>query len=219
MRNLAGRLLKHYPTIAATLALVIALSGIGTALAGVIVGSKQIKNGSILSRDIHKAGVRSTDVKNGTIGSADIGDGDVQPQDVTMPSPAQIKDSDVAAIVPTLDFALVETVGSYAKEDPNSILEVDWTGSVRGENGGEQSGCVFQLRVDGQPAPGGAGEVFGRGLTSVSASALFSGLPAGPHQIEIWARMTINAAMGNSCMVGPAAAGVAQTIVVSEQVI
>jgi hypothetical protein len=96
---------------------------------------------------------------------------------------------------------------------------VDWTGSVEGHNGGETSGCVFQIRVDGQPSAAGAGEVFGKGLTSVSASALFTGLAAGPHKIEIWARMVVDTSAGNSCTVGPAAAGIGQTVVVSEQVV
>jgi hypothetical protein len=217
----------------ALLALIVSLLGtgaVGANAVGVLVGSKQIRNGSILTQDIHKsavkssdigpAAVQSTDVEDGAIDSTDIGNGEVEPQDVTMPDPAQLKESDVATFVPTVDFALLDIVGSYSKDDPTSVLEVDWTGSVEGHNGGEASGCVFQLRVDGQPPAGGGGEIFGKGLTSASASALFPGLAAGPHQVEIWARKVLpNTGMGDSCTVGPAEAGIKQTVVVSELVV
>ncbi len=224
--------LNEYSGVLALAALVASVAAlcVGGAVAGsVLVGSKQIRNGSILTQDIHKAAVkasdigtgavRSADLQNGAVQSADIGNDQVEPANLDVPPPAQLKDSGVASITPTLSFARVDVVGIYSKEDPASVLEVDWTGSVRGENGGEASGCVFQLRVDGQPAPAGGGEVFARGLASVSAAALFPGLGPGPHQIEVWARMTIDTPSGNNCTVGPAAAGVGQTVVVSEQVV
>jgi len=223
---------------------------------GVLVTSKQIKNGSILTQDIHKNAVTdksigsnavtSTDIKNDAVGaedigagqvdseaigtgqvsSSDIGNGQVTPQDVTMPGPEQIKDSDVAKLAPaSLAFQRLDEVGSYTKEDPDSALQVEWTGSVDGHNEGEASGCVFQLRVDGQPPQGGGGEVFGLGVVSIADSALFSGLGSGPHAIEIWARLAqfeptpMGGPNANSCTVGPAAAGISQTIVVSELVI
>lgn len=251
-----------YSAITSTLALVVAIAALcvgGAMASGVLVTSKQIKNGSILTQDLHKNAVKGKDIAensvgsseigagqvtapdigadqvtapaigagqvdseaigNGDVSSADIGNGQVQPQDVTMPEPEQLKDGDTAVLAaPTLEFQKVDDVGTYLKEDAESELEVDWTGSVKGENGGEASGCVFQLRVDGQPAPNAGGEVFGKGLTSVSATALFGPLPVGGHAVEIWARITIATGMGNSCTVGPAAAGIGQTVVVSEQV-
>jgi hypothetical protein len=251
-KSYGRRRLPSYSVVASTLALVFSLAAlcVGGAMAtGVIVTSKQIKNGSILTQDIHKNAVRTSDIGKDAVGSADIknesvagsdigdgqvgsadigtgqvdstdiGNGQVTPQDVTMPDPEQLKDTDIASITPTLNFALVDAVGSYTKEDPTSSLQVDWTGSVEGHNGGNASGCVFQLRVDGQPPQAGGGEVFGKGVTSVAASALFPGLGTGSHQVEIWARMTIDTPADNSCTVGPATAGISQTIVVSEQVI
>lgn len=242
-----------YSAIASTMALVLSIAALcvgGAMASGVLVTSKQIKNGSILTQDLHAnvvkdktlaansvtssdigadqvtapdIGVGQVDseaIGNGEVSSADIGSGQVTPQDMNMPDPSQLKDGDVAVLAtPTLEFQKVDDVGSYTKEDPSSDLEVDWTGSVRGENGGEASGCVFQLRVDGQPAPNGGGEVFAKGLTSVSSTALFGALPTGQHAVEIWARITIATGMGNSCTVGPAAAGIGQTVVVSEQVL
>ncbi len=233
------KLKDNYSAVMSTVAVVIALTSAGAIASGVVVTSKSIKNGAILSQDIHRSAVKSSDIGNNAVGSTDIGTGSVEssdigtgqvdssdigtgqvtPQDVTMPDPMQLKDVDSTTITPTLSFTLLDSVGSYVKVDPASTLEVDWTGSVFGENGGKVSGCVFQLRVDGQPSPMGGGEVFGTGLTSVAATALFPAVGAGLHQIQIWARIVVDTPAANQCTVGPAAAGINQTFVISEQVI
>lgn len=233
----------------AILALVAAVSGAAGA-ATVFVTSKQIKNGTILSQDIHKQAVRSTDLQNegvkapdigtgqvtsseignGDVASADIGEGEVHsgdiganqvtPSDVEAPEPEQLVEADAASgPATTAGFALLDVVGTYAKEDPTSVLEVDWSGSAAA---GQFGACLFQLRVDGQPAGASAGQVYlsPGDVTSVSASALFDGLGAGPHQVEVWAMIGANH-IGEefTCTVGPAAAGIGQTFVVSEQVV
>jgi len=246
---------RSYPSIAATLALVVALVGVpGVTAGGLLVSSKQIKNNSITSKDIRQSAVKTTDlgtdavrsadiqpgavqttdigegqvgttdIGTGQVSSADIGQGEVTPGDVTMPDPVQIKVPGTFTSNPTMSFSKLADLGAFTKSDGASALEVNWTGSVEGHNGGEVSGCVFQLRIDGAPAPGGGGEVFGQGVTSISAAALFGGIPAGPHQLEMWARLAAQEpGMGgdsDSCTVGPAAAGgISQTIVVSEHVI
>ncbi|HEY0391018.1 MAG TPA: hypothetical protein VGC63_04850 [Solirubrobacterales bacterium] len=220
------KLWKYYPAIASTLALAIALTGATAAATGVFVTSKQIKNGTILTQDIHKNGVKSSDIGTdavksadigtGQVGTSDIGEGQVAPQDVTMPAPNQLQEGDTASATVGSDFAPVDIVGTYAKQDPTSLLEVDWTGTA----GSGFSPCVFQLRVDGQPSAVGAGDTYvGSGAVSVSATSLFSGLAAGPHQIEIWGRITIGGGAQYPCTVGPASAGISQTLVVSEQVV
>ena len=227
---------RSYSAFASTLALIFSLFALclgGAVASGVIVTGKQIKNGSITSKDLHKSAVRSSDIRNGAVGSSDIktaavqssdiGAGQVTPEDVTMPAPAELKEAGAESSKPTMAYSLLDVIGSYSKVDPTSTLEVDWTGSVEGHNGDEISGCVFQLRVDGQPSPGGVGEVFGKGLTSVSATALFPGLTVGAHQIEVWARLAAQEPESSGdfdkCTVGPPAAGIGQTVVVSEQVI
>lgn len=221
---------RHSALIVATVALVVALVGVpGVTAGGLLVTSKNVKNNSITSADIKKAtlktsdigtnAVRSADIQSGAVESSDIGAGEVTPDDVTMPDPSQIKFNGTARIelpINDLDSHKVVDLGSYAKTDPASDLEVTWTGSVEGHNGDELSGCVFQLRVDGNPAPNGGGEVFGKGIVSVSSSALFPGLAAGPHTIEVWAKVIVGNAAENSCTVGPAKAGVGQTAVVKE---
>jgi len=216
---------RHYSDVVATLALVVALTMGGAVAAGKLtITSKDIKNGSVKTQDIAKNGVRAADIKNGAVKSADIGTaqvtsadigtGQVTPQDVTMPPPEQLQRSASEPAVGSVaeGFELVASMGAYEKVDPGSALEVTWTGTA--EAG--MSPCVFQLRVDG--APTGGGEVYVGGMTmSVSASALFEGLPAGAHQIQIWAR-SVGAGGRVPCTVGPASAGISQAFVITEQV-
>lgn len=226
------RFSRLYPSIVATVALAVALVGVpGVTAGGLLVSSKQIKNNSITSADIKKStlktsdigtnAVRSADIQAGAVEGSDIGDGEVTPADVTMPDPVQLKDGASATITPApgdLNFQKVITLGGYTKVDATSALEVTWTGSVEGHNGGDLSGCVFQLRVDGAPVPGGGGEVFAVGLSSVSVAALFAGLPPGQHTFEVWAKVNIDT-LDNSCTVGPAKAGIAQTVVAEEKIL
>jgi hypothetical protein len=227
---------RNYANVAATLALVIALTGT-TAMATVLVTSKQIRNGSILSQDIRKNAVKTSDIATNAVGSvdlksdavrtadigtgqvesSDIGTGQVTPSDVTMPNPQQLQETGAATSEVGATFTLLDPVGTYVKQDPDSALEVDWTGTAAAGF----SGCNFQLRVDGTPSANEAGTVFvanGGQAESIAATALFSGLPTGQHSIEIWARTTLGGG-SYSCTVGPATAGIGQTIVVSELVL
>lgn len=62
----------RYADIAATLALV--LSTGGTAYAAVVVTSTNIKDETILSRDVHNGALRGSDVADGTLGLVDLSD-------------------------------------------------------------------------------------------------------------------------------------------------
>ncbi|HYJ22620.1 MAG TPA: hypothetical protein VEW07_11440 [Solirubrobacterales bacterium] len=233
----------NYAAIMSTVAVVLALTSAGAVASGVVVTTKTIKNGTVKSIDLQNGGVKSADLKNESVGSADIGSDAVASSDIandavgssdiapgavesaalSLPAPVQCQVTGETKIHPTMAFAKVADVCTYTKGTAESILEVDWTGSVEGHNRGEISGCVFQVRINGSASAPGAGVVFGAGLSPVSVSALFAGLPAGPLTIEIWARLAAyEPAMGgdsDACTVGPVAASTAQTITVGEQVI
>ena len=74
MKNLRWLRLRRptYAEVAATLALLICTSG--TAYAAVVVTTVEIKDNTILSKDLSDGGVRSVDIKDGTVGLADIAD-------------------------------------------------------------------------------------------------------------------------------------------------
>lgn len=230
MRHPLYLLRRHYSAVIATLALVVALTSAGAWAGTVLVGSKQIRNGSILTQDIHKAAVKSsdiggsavqsTDIKTGAVEGSDIGAGEVEPQDVTMPEPEQIQEAGVAAAdVGDAVFVLVDEVGTYIKEDPAAEMQVDWSGTAESPFGVD---CIFQLRVDGQASAAGAGAIFvpSGAPESVSTTALFSGLSVGPHQIQVWARAPRGGPTPDTrCIVGPSRSGIPQTFIVSEQVV
>lgn len=207
----------------------------GAVAANDLVNSAEIQNGSVKSIDLAKNSVRAPDVKagairtselaTGAVTTSDIGEGEVTPSDVTMPRPVELKKADSASLQPpTTEYSLVGALGTYTKQVTDSVLEVNWTGTVEGRNNGTASGCIFQLRVDGQPSPGGGGEVYGLRVLSVSVTALFSGFGTGEHRIEIWARGVqpeeqLGIETGDRCVVGPAETGIGQAVVVSEKVI
>lgn len=209
----------------AALALVVALSGVAGAVAGsTFITSKQIRNGTVRSIDLRNGGVQSTDIKNDAVASPDLAAGAVEAEALSLPTPVQCKVDGEQRLAAPAQFAKVATVCTYSKVTVESILSVDWTGVVEGRNGGEASGCVFQLRVNGAPAAQGGGEVFGQGLAPVGATTFFTGLPAGALSVEVWARLA-NPSFGggpefNYCSIGPAAAGgVGQTVSVTEEVV
>ena len=220
---------------------------VGGAIAGgAFVTSKQIKNGAIRAADLHTnavgskaistSAVSASEIKDDAVGAADIGagqvdseaigtgqvtsteigNGEVTPQDVTMPDPVQIREDEMASAVVGADFEKLAEVGSYQKVDGSSALEVSWTGTAQAP----VVSCVFQLRVDGQASAPGAGAVFVQlgSTVTVGATALFPGLGAGAHTLEVWAR-TPNPGFTDPCVVGPAAAGIPQTFVVGERIL
>ena len=68
MKNIRRHL--TYANVAATLALVVALSG--SAYAANLITSRQIKNGTIQNADIHRNAIKSNKIHNGTIQTADL---------------------------------------------------------------------------------------------------------------------------------------------------
>lgn len=221
--------------ILSAFALIAALGGIGGALANqVLISSKQIRNGSVKSVDLANGGVKSVDVKNGTVDSQDIAnngvaspdieEGAVESEALDLPEPTQCHVAGSTKVnPPDTAFVKLADVCTYAKTTDESVLEVSWAGSVEGHNGGEASGCVFQLRVNGSPSSQGGGEAFGKGIASIAAVGLFPGLKAEPITVEIWARLALQGpGMGgnfDSCTLGPAAASTPQTIDVAEAVV
>lgn len=81
-------------------------------------------------------------------------------------------------------FEPLAVLGAYTKVDGASVLQLDWNGAALAAS----SPCVFQLRLDGEPGSGGQAYVFG--LSGVTASGMFEGVPAGTHEVEVYARET-----------------------------
>jgi hypothetical protein len=191
------------------------------------VGAEEIKADAVTggaiapdavgTSEIGANAVTSEQIGNGDIKSADIGNGEVTPEDITVPGPVQFVIGSATVQVAD-EYAKLADVGTYTKQDPTSILSVTWTGTALAPS----QSCIFQLRVDGQPAPNAAGLIFANAgqfaTVNVSSTALFSGLGGGPHAVEVWARaITGGAPTTDACIIGPAEAGIPQTFIVSEE--
>jgi hypothetical protein len=219
--------MQRLSLIISTLALVVALTGVGLVQAGVLVTSKQIKNGTILSEDIHRGGVKTSDVANGTVSSADIGNGDiasvdiganeVEPSDLELPAPVEATPDEATGSVAVGEFSKLATVAELTKVQAESVLEVTWSGAIAP---GPSTNCIYQLRVNEAIAPQGGGEAFAQtSAVNVSTTATFSGVPAGPISIEVWAKARAAATPTPSCILGPANPGIDTTIVAIEQIV
>lgn len=232
------RLNNHAGVLALAALVVSVIAAIsGVAVAATLITGANIKNNTITTQDLKNNGVKSTDIRTGTIASSDIGNGDVasadigngdvagvdiganqvEPTDVDLPESEQVveapKDAGSATVGAT--FVPVDNpAATYVKEAAESQLEITWTGTAVAA--GTTPKCVFQLRVDGNPATVGAGEAFAEGQArSVAVTAVFAGLAVGPHTIEIWAKSLAGESV---CTVGPAELGIDQTFVIAENV-
>lgn len=209
----------------AVLALVAALGGVGGAVAGTaLIGSKQIKNGSVKSIDLKNDGVQSADLAANSVEGEALAPASVEGEVLALPEPTECQVTGATTIRPGTAFEKLADICTANKVEATSALEVTWSGTAEGHNGGEASGCVFQLRVNGQPSAQGGGETFVKGTGAASATALFTGLGSGPVTVELWARLVNPASNMNPtsdiCTLGPASAGgVMQTVDVSEAVV
>lgn len=195
----------------------------GQQIAPAAVGSAQVARNAIGTAHVAPGAIGSGELADGQVRSEDIGEGEVRPENVTMPPPVtlSIPAGQPAAGPATGDYVKVVDVGTYTKVTDRSALQITWTGSAASRsNTLAHAPCVFQLRVNGASARGASGEVFVDLQTtlSVSATALFAGLPAGAHTVEIWARDPRFGDRDVSCVVGPVETGIGQTVVVTEQV-
>lgn len=230
------RALNRHAGPLALAALIVSLVGAGIAgagAAGVFVTGKQIKNGSITARDLHRNSVRSSAIGNGAVKSADvgaeairsadigtgqvqdvdIGDDQVTPRSLSLPAPMQfiVPPQVVGPVGP--DFGPLASVGVYSKASASSVVKVDWSGVAVS---GEATNCIFQIRVNGAPPEGGGGEVFAFSTENVSTSAVFSGQPAGPVEVEVWSKYSGKAGGQATCILSPDYPGLKSTFVISE---
>jgi hypothetical protein len=206
------------PTIISIVALVFAMGAVANAARVYITGAN-IKNNTISTRDLHNGGVNSVDLHNNGVTSEDLAPESVEEEALSLPEPEETTPNTLNAAVSS-EFGRMGTVATYQKEEPDSVVVVSLSGAVVS---GPATNCVFQLRINGQQAQAGGGEVFaGSQAVNVSTEALFTGLSAGPVEVEIWGRASLfvpgGGPTGPTCIVGPANPGIDTTVIVSEEV-
>lgn len=108
---------------------------------------------------------------------------------------------------PTTTYAPLLTIGVFEKLQAGSAVKLTWTGHGRLTNG---SFCDFQLRIDGQGEGGNApNAAAGRAVmftpggavtvgSALAVSAVFTDLPPGARQVEMFVR-----GVADACSVNP----------------
>jgi hypothetical protein len=90
---------------------------------------------------------------------------------------------------PTTTFTQLGVVGNFTKDRAASDIILMWNGTVsRLDFPFATNFCEFQLRIDGDSDGTGRARPVGEALTSVSVSAMFTGLAAGSHSVSIYSR-------------------------------
>lgn len=182
------RVVQHLPIVISCLALGIALVGVGPTLAkraGLISG-KQIKNNSIKAKKVKFP--RAQRVRPGGARAAKV----------------------IAHTSVGEQYQAVSVMGTYDKADATSTLQITWTGPAQSYAPG---GCVFQLRVDGQPPSEGGSEYFiAGGNANITTQALFPGIATGTHEIEVFAKSVNSGGADYPCVVGPPEVPIPQTV-------
>ena len=158
---------SRYASVVSTVALVLAL-GSGTAYAGVLITSQDIKNGGVKRVDIHKGAVNSAKVANGTLLKGDFKAGQLPAGPAGPAGPGAAK-----------FFAAGDADGSVQRSSGNVSVNKFGTGFYRVTFPGSVEGCVAVASIGATTAGnnvqlGGAGATIntalGTGVTTVVTS-------------------------------------------------
>lgn len=236
--------------VVALLALIIAVLGtslVGANAAGVFVTSRQIKNGTILSQDVHKNALNSGDIKNSSIDGVDIGTGQVEGSDIgtgqvgttdiategvtapdvannsltgedlELPDPSEVQDPGVAKATVNGETYSLIDVAGKYSMVEAAALEVTWTGSAA-----EGEDNVIHSPCVFELRVDGQPSSGGGGEVFVrgKASVSMSVLFPGLAAGEHQIEVWARHAGGSdtSCIVGPNELGIDQSFIVAEQV-
>jgi hypothetical protein len=141
--NRAG---KTFSTVVAG-AVVIALFGTGTAVAGGLITSAKIKNNTVKSIDVRDNNLKGVDVTDGSLTGADLADGSVGGADI---ADGSLSNQDVGVL-----FAQVNSDATVANSSGNVTASSLGTGLYEVDFGRDISDCAATATV-GTPNVGGA---------------------------------------------------------------
>ena len=201
--------------VVAVVALVFALGGGAYAafkLPKNSVTTREVKDRSLLAKDFEKgqlpAGKTGAQGPIGPQGPAGTpgakgetgpkGDNGSEGAPATTKRTVLSKNDGVVTAVPGSAWALHETIGSFTKAASDTVVRLTWTGSVHYD----QLFCVFQIRVDGAAENGSTStdlstatggivnfpNVGGQNGGQFSSYSVWTGLPAGNHDVTVWTR-------------------------------
>jgi len=150
---------SRYASVVSTVALVLAL-GSGTAYAGVLITSQDIKNGGVKRVDIHKGAVNSAKVANGTLLKGDFKAGQLPAGPAGPQGPAGPPGGPPAAKF----FAAGDADGSVQRSSGDVSVNKFGTGLYRVTFPASVEGCVAVASI-GATTGGNNVQVGGAGAT------------------------------------------------------
>lgn len=100
---------------------------------------------------------------------------------------------------PTLDWQLMETIGTFEKQGDDTTVRLDWTAQHSHDSPTGTLYCHYQLRIDGATVDGdtstGATAHFDGGdvvaqadVAAIATHAIFENLEAGERSVEVYVR-------------------------------
>lgn len=104
----------------------------------------------------------------------------------------------VEDVTPVSALELLETVGTFDKQQVESIVLLHWTGTGFRDGTLDTQHCAYQLRIDGRDDTGSSGTALGGGALAIqygendshSVVGHFAWPGVGVHTVEIWSRGT-----------------------------
>ena len=182
--NRAG---KTFSTVVAG-AVVIALFGTGTAVAGGLITSAKIKNNTVKSIDVRDNNLKGVDVTDGSLTGADLADGSVGGADVADDSlsGADVADGSLSNQDVGVLFATVRADGTIVASSGNVGVVHAAAGEYRVDFNRPVSNCAFSATV-GDPSSAAPEH----GEADVTAQLLIS------DNVRVYTRTAGSATMAN----------------------
>ncbi|MGY2876027.1 hypothetical protein ACVW00_003217 [Marmoricola sp. URHA0025 HA25] len=146
--NKLNRAGKTFSTVIAG-AVVIALFGTGTAVAGGLITSAKIKNNTVKSIDVRDGNLKGVDVADGSLSGADVADGSLNDADVAdgTLSGADIADGSLSHQDVGVFFVTVEADGTVNASSGGVSVSNTATGEYRVDFNRPVASCAFTATV------------------------------------------------------------------------
>jgi hypothetical protein len=179
-----------YANVAATIAIFLALTGVGFAVAKLpkgSVGPKQLKNGAVHSKKIHKNAVNAAKIKSGAVGRSELANGAVGSGKISNSAVITKKLANGAVTRAKIDPASIPLLGTL-----NSGDTLRGTFNLGGNTTTTRDNQTFQFPLDNAPA-GPAANVIDASVASPTFTSNCPGIGGGNGQ-------TPNAAAGQLCV-------------------
>ncbi len=183
-----------YANVAATIAIFLAVTGVGFAVAKLprgSVGPKQLRNGAVHSRKLHKNAVNASKIRSGAVGRSELANGAVGGGKISNSAVITKKLANGAVTRAKIDPASIPLLGTLNTGD-TLRGSFDLGGTPGGAGNDTRQGYSFQFPLVNAPT-GGAANLIDLVANPAGTTTACPGISGGNQQ-------TPNAAGGNLCI-------------------